>query len=65
VIFTTVVAGKPASESAIACFTASEVSMMFSPVRLTIPSVTTEFPSRRAKLSCSLNPNSTSAMSRT
>ena len=48
VIFTTVVGGKLACASWMTRFTASDVSMMFSPVRFTMPSVTTGLPSRRA-----------------
>ncbi len=64
-IFTTVVGGKSGRAPAIAPFTASAVSMMFSPVRFVTPRVTTGLPSSRAKLSRSLNPNSTVATSRT
>ncbi len=48
VILITVVAGNVGSSSAIAAFTASAVSMMFSPDRFTMSSVTTGLPSSRA-----------------
>ena len=48
VMLTCVVGGKSASISERMARTASEVSMMFSPVRLLTLSVTTEFPLRRA-----------------
>ena len=65
VILTTVPAGNCGSRAPIACFTASAASMMFSPERLTTPSVITGSPSRRANVSRSLNAKSTSATSRT
>jgi multidrug efflux pump subunit AcrB len=54
VIFTTVPGGNCASIPAMAPFTASAVSMMFSPERLTTPRVITGVPSRRANVSLSL-----------
>ena len=61
----TVPGGSDGCASAIAARTASAVSTMFSPLRLTTPREITGMPSRRAKLSRSLKPKSTSATSRT
>ena len=65
VIETSVDGGKRGRMASTSARTASAVAMMFSPERFTTSSVTTGLSPRRAKVSRSAKPNSTSATSRT